>query len=366
MNRRHLLQGGLIAAGALSAAGTALAADVAQPRAGARPMRRIATEEAWSIPEHMEAMTALAQQPSDNLDLVSRRGVTTGGARYANLLDTERRLAEMDALDIDMQVLSLTSPGVQMLPVDRANAMATLANDRLAALIARHPKRFAGLASFAPQDPAAAAREMDRAVNQLGLSGFIVNSHTDNRYLDEPFFWPILEAAEALQRPIYIHPRAPADTMAKPFRDYGMHAAIWGFQAETGTHAMRLILSGVFDRFPRLQIILGHMGESIPYNLWRADHWFNERRPDQRSSLAPSAIFRRNFTITTSGVEDALTLRYCIDLLGADRVMWAIDYPYQAMAPAVTAMNTAPVTEAQRALLFHGNAERVFHIPPLV
>lgn len=359
MDRRDFLKG-TAATGVFTQAGGSFAAS-AEPRRE----RRIATEEAWSTAAHMRAMDELAALPSDNLDLISRRGVPTDGPLYRALIDDEERLRQMDELGIDMHVLSLTSPGVQMLPADRAIALAEQTNDRMAETVARNPYRFAGLASFAPQDPVAAAREMERAVARLGLHGFVVNSHTDNRYLDEPFFWPILEAAEALDRPIYIHPRAPADTMAGPFREHNMHAAIWGFQAETGTHAMRLILSGVFDRFPRLQIVLGHMGESIPFNLWRADYQFERRRERQRSSLVPSEVFRRNFTITTSGVEHDPTLRYCIEVLGADRIMWAIDYPYQPMAGALEAMNQARISDSDRALIFHRNAERLFHIPPL-
>lgn len=366
------------AAAALAAAGAAgVQAAEPAPRVAGRNFRRIATEEAWAIPEQREAIAAIARSTWDNLDVRNLRGGSTpaaaGGAPAGEgasnvlgrrLLDVDgERLEQMDRDGVAMQILSLTSPGVQLFDPQTAVSMAQLANDRLAEVVARHPARYAGLASFAPQDPARAAREMERAVRELKLNGFVVNSHTNNEYLDEEKFWPILEAAEALDSAIYLHPRSPADTMAKPFSDYNMHAAIWGFQAETGTHAMRLILSGVFDRFPRLKIVLGHMGESIPYNLWRADHWYNYRRSVQRSSLSPTEVFKRNFLITTSGVEHQPVLDYCLEVLGVDNIMWAIDYPYQESAPAVRFMNEARISDADKAKIYHLNAERVFRLP---
>jgi 2,3-dihydroxybenzoate decarboxylase/5-carboxyvanillate decarboxylase len=366
------------AAAAIAAAGAA-GVEAAQPdsRPPARNFRRIATEEAWAIPEQREAIAAIARSTWDNLDVRNLRGGSAptsatgatavegaGSALGRRLLDVEdERLEQMDRDGVAMQILSLTSPGVQLFDAATAVSMAQLANDRLAEVVARHPARYAGLATFAPQDPARAAREMERAVRDLKLNGFIVNSHTNNEYLDEQKFWPILEAAEALDSAIYLHPRSPADTMARPFSDYNMHAAIWGFQAETGTHAMRLILSGVFDRFPRLRIVLGHMGESIPYNLWRADHWYNYRRSIQRSSLTPTEVFKRNFLITTSGVEHQPVLDYCLQVVGVDNIMWAIDYPYQESAPAVRFMNEASISDADKAKIYHLNAERIFRLP---
>jgi len=361
MDRREFLSSSaaLVAAGS-AAPGTASAV----ARSATRP-RRIATEEAWSIPEHLDALAALADGNWRNLDVevINRAGSRAQEPLWVNILDTERRLAEMDRLGIDMQVLSLTSPGVQLFKPDKAAALATLANDRLAEIVRAAPQRFGGLASFAPQDPNAAAREMERAVNQLGLNGFIVNSHTDNEYLDDPKFWPILEAAEALDRPIYIHPRNPADFMADLFREHRLQSAIWGFAVETGTHAMRLIVSEVFERFPRLQIVLGHMGENIPFSLWRSDYWFERRRSAYKAPLKPSEIMKRNFMITTSGVEHDPALRYSIEVLGADRIMWAIDYPYQPMPPAVDFLNNAGISETDRAAIAHLNAERAFHLP---
>jgi len=363
MDRRQLLgAGGVIASGALAAA----PASAAQPKAGRTgpppKFLRIATEEAWSIPEHVNAMAAAGRTMWDNLDAEQVRGMNTGAGIGKSLVDTADRLREMDALGVDMHLLSLTSPGVQMFDADTAVGMAALANDRMAEIVRGNPSRFAGLASFSPQDPKRAVIEMDRAINKLKLNGFVVNSHTGNQYLDEQKFWPILEAAEALNAPIYIHPRCPADNMAAQFRTYRMQAAIWGYAIETGTHAVRLMLSGVFDRFPNLKIVLGHMGENIPFHLWRTDHFYFRRRDSYPSKLSPMEVFKRNFYITTSGVEHGPALRYAIEVLGADRVMWAIDYPYEQSAPSVKFMNEVEIPDADKALVFGANAQRIFNI----
>lgn len=332
-------------------------------------MRKIATEEACSIPEVARALGEVAQAGGDSLDLKLLDGIynpstQTRGTLLSQLLDIGAgRLQDMDANGVDMHLLGLTSPGVQMLEAGRATALARLANDRLAEVVQRHPTRFAALGTFAPQDPAGAAKEMERVIDTLKLNGFIINSHTDNEYLDLPKYWPILEAAEALGAPLYIHPRAPSNGMAAPFRDYRLEAAVWGYGMEVGTHAVRLMMSGVLDRFPKLKIVIGHMGEAVPFWLWRLDYMGNPARGRSPQRLKPSEYFARNFAITTSGVEDPVALKYCIEKIGIDNIMWAIDYPYQPTAPAVAWIDAAPLTDEQRHKLCHGNAERIFGIP---
>lgn len=349
-------------------------------------VRKIATEEAFLTPEIATAMREVVRRGGPSLDLKlwsliysnassALPAVQTSSAAPTDrdalarqllprLLDLEQlRLAEMDANGVDMHLLSLATPGVQMLDRDTAVSLAALANDRLIETIRRHPTRFAGLASLAPQNPTAAAKEMDRAINTLKLNGFIVNSHTDNLYLDDQRFWPILEAAESLNAPLYIHPRAPSDGMAAPFRDYRMEGAIWGYGMETGTHAVRLMLSGVLDRFPKIRIVLGHMGEALPFWLWRLDYMASPgSRAALRNKLKPSEYVRRNFAITTSGLEDPLALRLAIDKLGVDRVMWAIDYPFQLTPASVAFMDAAQLSESERDRISHRNAERIFGI----
>jgi 5-carboxyvanillate decarboxylase len=277
-------------------------------------MRRIGTEEAFSIPEVAAKLREVARSPTDSSDLPLVKGIydapAGGGPFLDGLLDLEDvRIRDMDDNGVDVEVLSLTAPGVQMFDADTATELAALANDRLAQVISRHPTRFAGLASFAPQSPKRAVAEMERAVNELGLNGFVVNSHTHSEYLDDPKYWPVLEAAEALDACLYIHPRGAAAGLESAFRHYGLHAAAWGYGLEVGTHAVRMIVAGVFDRFPNLKICLGHMGEAVHFWLWRID-FMNARA--QRNGLAPkleltpSEYFKRNFVITTSGQESDL------------------------------------------------------------
>jgi 2,3-dihydroxybenzoate decarboxylase/5-carboxyvanillate decarboxylase len=340
--------------------------------AAPRKFRRIATEEAFSIPEVAEGLRDVARAPGTNLDLLlvkqiyDAAGETPRSRIRTALLDLEeQRIRDMDDNGVDIQLLLLTAPGVQMFDADTATDLAKIANDRLAELIARHPTRFAGLASFAPQSPKRAAKEMERAMRELKLNGFVVNSHTNGEYLDDPKYWPVLEAAEALDGCIYIHPRAPAEGLAAPFRHYGMDAATWAYGVETGTHALRMILSGLFDRFPKLKICLGHMGEAVHFWLWRIDYMNVRAQSEGRApklKLKPSEYFKRNFVITTSGQESHLALDFSIKALSADNVMWAIDYPYQPSAPAVAFMDSAPISDVDKAKVYHQNAERIFHI----
>lgn len=337
--------------------------------------RKIAVEEAFSIPEVASELQKVARSPVESADLALVRGIYDSEPGYGvlrfldGLLDIEgKRLAEMDQHGVDMHLLSLTAPGVQMFDADTACELATLANDRLAQVISRHPTRFAGLASFAPQAPKRAAQEMERAIKQLKLNGFIVNSHTYNEYFDNPKLWPILEAAEALDACIYIHPRATTDTMKGPLQFYGMDSAMWGYGVEVGTHVVRIMAGGVLDRFPRLKLCIGHMGEAIPFWIWRINFMNSRAQRTGRSpktQLTMEEYFRRNFVITTSGVEDPLALEYSIKKLGADSILWAIDYPYQPTAPAVAFMDAAPISDTDKAKIYHQNAERVFKIKPL-
>jgi 5-carboxyvanillate decarboxylase len=286
--------------------------------AGDAPVRRIATEEAFAIPEQLDRYRALAHSTWSSADVVFWGRILNGPANplVDALLDVDdRRLADMDANGVDVQLLLLTSPGVQVFDADTATELATLANDRLAEAIARHPDRLAGLATFAPQDPPGAAKEMERAITELGLGGFVVDSHTEGEYLDQERFWPILEAAEALDAPIYIHPRPLPESAIGPYLEHELWAGIWGYAAETGLHGLRL-----------------------------------------------SEHLRRNFLITTSGMNHHPPLRLCVDVLGADRVMWAIDYPYQQTPECVEFMDTAPLSDEDRAQIYAHNAERAFGI----
>jgi 2,3-dihydroxybenzoate decarboxylase len=274
------------------------------------------------------------------------------------------RIAHMDKVGMDVEVLSLTSPGVQIFDADRATRLAGEANDALAEAIMANPTRLAGLAAVAPQDPQAAAREIERG-KKLGLSGVIINSHTRSEYLDLAKYRPILEAAEALDMPIYLHPREPGPSMVTPYLDYGLYFATWGFSAETGLHAMRLIMSGAFDRHPGLRIVLGHMGEGIPYWLKRIDNRYALQvkiGATEKLPRRPSEYFLENFYITTAGVTDMAVLKLGLAELGEDRIMFAADYPYEDDAEAVQFMDGAEVTEEQRRKTYETNALRIFKL----
>lgn len=346
-------------------------------------LRKIATEEAFTIPEVAEAVRDVIKRGGTNLDLKVLGLIydATGDRQSAAVPTTtnrdasartllprllnldDARISEMDANGVDMHVIALALPGVQMFEADKAVALARLSNDRLSEATRRHPTRFAGLASFAPQDPRAAVLEMERAIKTLKLNGFLVNSHTQNVYLDDSRCWPILEAAEALGAPLYLHPRAPSDGMAGAFQDYRMEGSVWGYGVEASTHALRLMFSGVLDRFPGLQVVLGHLGEALPFWLWRLDAVAAPgSRPALKNKLKPSEYMQRNFAITTSGFEDPQALRFCIDKVGIDRIMWAIDYPFQPTAPAVKFIESATLSDQERAKVAFQNAERIFRI----
>ena len=329
--------------------------------------RRIATEEAYVIPEVLDPVRDRAAREEYDPDLLFWSRARAGSPLERRLLDMDsERLEIMDANGVDVQVISLASTGVQMFEPVKAARLAALANDRLAEAMSRHPTRYYGLGCFAPQNPATAAREIRRAMEELRFSGMLVNSHTNGEYLDDEKYWPVLEVLEATGSPLYIHPRAPSPAMAQAYRKYTLEHAIWGFQAETGLHAIRMIVGGVFDRFPGLKVILGHMGEGVPYWLTRIDAMYKAFQAEGRPSLqmAPSAYFLRNFVITTSGMNTPAAVKFCIETLGSERMMFAIDYPFCDTAEAVTAMDAMPISDTDKANIYSKTAERIFSIPP--
>jgi 2,3-dihydroxybenzoate decarboxylase len=279
-----------------------------------------------------------------------------------------RRLGDMDATGIDMQILALTAPGVQIFDADLAVGLARSANDELAAAIARHPTRYAGLAAVAPQNPAAAAKEIERAVTKLGLKGVIVNSHTHGEYLDNEKFWDILAAAEAFDVPLYIHPNTPPNSWIEPFRERGLDGAVFGFAVETGLHALRLVVSGAFDRFPKLRVVLGHLGEGLPYWLFRIDFMHGASVRSNRYASQPklqrkaSDYLKENFYYTTSGMAWAPPIRYVQEVMGIDRVMYAQDYPYQFVPEEMRATDELPISREDLKAFYQTNAERVFKL----
>lgn len=312
--------------------------------------KKVAVEEAFTIDR-------LAGAQADMEAAMNPAWADYVAARIGDL--TDLRLREMDEQGIDVQVLSLTSPGIQGMDA-AADAVATAreANDLVAQVVRDHPTRFAAFAALACQDPAAAVTELERAVTELGCKGALINGHTHGSYLDEPQHWGLWEAAEALGVPIYLHPvdpPAPVEVCA----GYPMDRAAWGWAFETGSHALRLILGGVFDRFPGATVMVGHMGELLPYSLARLDDRYDFYVADPPLADKPSAYVRRNVAVTTSGVNDAAPLRCAIDALGADRVLFAVDYPYQRNDEAVAFIDAVALTDDEREAICHGNAERL-------
>ena len=275
------------------------------------------------------------------------------------------RIAHMDANGIDVAVLSITSPGVQVFDHVTATRLANNANDELATAVAAHPTRFAGLATIAPQYPEGAAKELERATRSLGMKGYLINSHTMGEYLDDSKYWPIFEAAEALDLPLYLHPREPAPSMVTPFLDYGLYFAGWGFAVETATHALRLIMCGVFDRFPKLKVVLGHMGEGLPFWLQRIDNRYQLQvkiGAVPKMPRLPSEYFRDHFFITTSGVMSGPALRLSLEIVGEDNIMFAADYPYESVEDGVKFLDEVEITDTQRRKIYAENAVRIFRL----
>jgi 2,3-dihydroxybenzoate decarboxylase len=276
----------------------------------------------------------------------------------------ETRLPLMDESGITMQVLSTSSPGVQGL-ADAAGAIAVARkiNDDQAGIIRKYPGRFAGLAAMPTQDPKAAADELERAVTQLGFKGAMILGHTNGEYLDHEKFWIIWERAEALGVPIYLHPAEPLVDQIKIYdgRPEFMGPA-WSWGVETGTHALRIIGAGVFDAFPKTTLILGHMGEMLPYMTVRIDEGYEMTFHKKKLNKLPSDYIRENIMITTSGKYSAGALLCALRELGADRILFAGDYPWVTPKEAVELIERVPMSETDKEKIYHGNAERLFKL----
>ncbi len=343
---------------------------------GKAPYKRIATEEAFCPPEMFDIYRKiLAENRLDDPGFNTMWGfyLSSPSARTTFIRDHmsdvgAKRLAHMDESGIDMQILSLTAPGVQAMNRDEAVGFSAFANDWIAEKVAANPTRFAALAACAPQDPVAAAKEIERGVTKLGMKGVIINSRTHGEYLDDPKFWPIFEAAEALDVPVYIHPQTLPRPTVDLLLDKGLDGAIYGFSIEVGMHVLRLIIAGVFDRFPKLQIMIGHVGESLPFTLYRIDYMhgqsvkggrYEAMKPLKRK---PSDYFRDNIYCTNSGVGWAPPIRFMQEVLGVDRVLYAMDYPYQFLAEEVVALDEMQMAPDAKKAFFQTNAERAFKL----
>jgi predicted TIM-barrel fold metal-dependent hydrolase len=275
------------------------------------------------------------------------------------------RLREMDEAGIDVQVLSHGAPATQRMDAETAIPVARQANDKLQQVIESHPARFRGFAALPTADPKAAADELERAVTRLGFKGAMIHGLANGRFLDERRFWPIFERAQALDVPLYMHPAPPHPAVVEAYyQDYakefpGLLTAGWGFTVETATQAIRLVLSGLFEAYPRLRIILGHLGEGLPFSLWRIDMAL------ARQGNRPTPFrdcFREHFWITTSGNFSTPALLCCLLEMGADRILFSVDYPFVPNPPGVQWMRELPVGAEDRAKILGGNARRLLRI----
>lgn len=331
-------------------------------------IRIIALEEHYATPAFMAGpgrqLTEQARAASAHPQVAA--GLTDLIERLCDV--GERRIAEMDAAGIDVQVLSLTSPGVEQLDPDEAVILAREVNDYLADAVRRHPDRFAAFAALPTAAPDAAAAELERVVSEYGFKGALINGHTRGRYLDDVSFWPILERAEALQVPLYLHPTPPPQAVIAasytgnypPGVAIGLATAAWGWHIETALHALRLILSGAFDRYPRLQLVIGHLGETLPFMLPRLDLAL----PTQLTNLERPVgdYLRENLHYTFSGFNYLPPFLDLVLQVGVDRIMFSADYPYASMAQARAFLDQLPISPADRARIAHGNAERLLHV----
>ena len=288
-----------------------------------------------------------------------------GGSLATRMRDLgAQRLREMDEAGVDIQVLSHAPPGLQRVPAAAAADVARRANDRLAEVVAAHPTRFAAFASLPTSAPDHAAEELERTVRELGFKGAMIHGTTDGLFLDDARFWPILERAEALDVPLFIHPALPMAAVRQAYM--GKYAethptfatAAWGFTIETGTHAMRLVLSGALEAFPRLQLILGHLGEGIPFLMARIDEALSRDTPTK----AFRKLFTDHFHVTTSGFFSDPALACCIAEMGVDRILFSIDWPFVENAPGVDWLRKFELGDADKAKIFGGNAKRLLKL----
>ena len=321
--------------------------------------RKIGLEEHFAIPETL----------SDSRGYLPDE---TWSELRARVLDIhERRLREMDQHGIEMMILSLNAPAIQAIPdAARADEVARKANDYLAEQVHRRPDRFQGLAALPMQDPERAAAELERCVRDLGFRGALVNGFSDladsTLYYDLPQYRPFWAQVERLDVPFYLHPRNPLPRDAQIYEGHSwLLGPTWAFAQETAVHALRLMGSGLFDDHPRLKIILGHLGEGLPYGMWRVDHcngWVPGRHKyPARRKIAD--YFYANFYVTTSGNFHTQTLLAAMLELGADRVLFSIDWPFENVSHAAEWFDATPISEADRLKIGRTNALKVFRLP---
>jgi uncharacterized protein len=273
----------------------------------------------------------------------------------------------MDEGQVDLQVLSLASMGIGKLDAATSTALVRDVNDELAAAVKRHPDRLAGFAALDLKDPSSAAKELERCIRELGFKGALVDGTTDGEFLDQPKFLPVFEAAQALDVPVYLHPAPPPDPVRTAYfsglpEDAGFLLSIagWGWHAETGLHTLRLIVSGLFERLPKLQLIIGHMGEGLPYALARSNNVLSLAM--KRYPLSVAEYFQRNVHVTTSGYFTRPPFDCARTVLGIDRLLYSVDYPFSPNTRGRDFLKSLDLNAADLEKVTHQNAEKLLKL----
>jgi 2,3-dihydroxybenzoate decarboxylase len=357
MKRREFLKSATLVAGANAAAAFARSSQN-QPAPGpakGKPLGKVALEEHFMAPDYVEYFAETYPNISPEIAKLGLRVLPDLG---------DRRIAIMDQNQIDFAVLSLAGPGVQV-EKDAAVALrkSKSVNDFLAREIQKRPSRYGGFAHLALQNPTEAANELERCMHELNFKGAMINGQTNGEYLDLDKYSVFWERAAALDAPIYLHPANPVDHPAV----YAGHTELWGpvcsWAFETAAHALRLVFAGVFDRYPKARLVLGHMGETLPFSLWRFDsRWPISHRGSMTIPQLPSFYIKRNIAITTSGVCSDISLRCALDAMGEDNVMFSVDYPFEKTEVAAQFIETAKIAENERIKVVSDNAKRILRL----
>jgi predicted TIM-barrel fold metal-dependent hydrolase len=368
ITRRGFLElgsAGFAAAGLLADASAAKAAPepgvkVDTPKPDSAPMtRKIALEEHFALPETAD-ITGFTQGDRSSSSKFRLQIQDMGSGR----------IAEMDRGGLELCILSLVSPGIQGIPgIPQAIAAARRANDYLAEKIAKYPKRLKGFAALPLQDPQAAAQELTRCIKELGFCGALAHGFSQIGEADSAVFYdlpqyrPFWATVQQLDVPFYLHPRAPLATRQQAYEGHPwLVGPAWGFAVETSIHAVRLMGSGLFDEYPKLTVILGHLGEGLPFTIWRVDHCIANLTLGTKAKLSMGRYLRENFYITTSGNFRTQALTNVILEVGADRVLYSVDYPFEDTAEAATWFDNAAISEPDRLKIARSNAQNLFHL----
>jgi predicted TIM-barrel fold metal-dependent hydrolase len=367
MNRRDFIYAASAGAASAAAMPTAtLAQNNPETKSEATPQPS-ATLRTITLEEHFASPGFIAGPGRSFFERMRNSG-PRGVKTLDQLVDVgDGRIAAMDAAGITMQVLSLNAPGVEQTDADEQIAIARESNDFVLDVVKKYPQRFAAFAALPVAAPEQAADELEQRVQKQGFKGTLINGHSRGRYLDDKFFWPILERAEAINVPIYLHPTVPPKPVVdalysgfSPTVNGILSSSGWGWHIETSVHLIRMILGGVFDRYPKLQVVVGHLGEGIPFMLPR----INRNLPTEATKLQRpvAAYLRENVHYTFAGFNFPATFLDLLLEVGSDRIMFSCDHPYVSMAEARTFLDQIPVRPPDRARIAHGNAEKLLNI----